>query len=176
MNRILLLALVIGVLCSCQPKSPGGDQAENTTNQPAQVTEQAPASTTPAASAVQYPSVPLDTLMMLWENCDYIDFVFYNFNFSMSQHEKEGIQSTLRHIAEETPTIVDDCPAIGRLFFQVDGRNALEGDIHIGPHCLYYIFYENGKKAYANKMTEMGKNFYASIFQQMLKSTESQTQ
>lgn len=170
MNRIVLLFLVMGLFAACQPKASDADQATtaNTENQ-----QQAPAPQNPATSAaISYPSIPLDTLTMLWEKCDYIDFVFYNFNFSMSQNEKVGIQSTLRHIAEETPIISPDCPAaIGRIFFQVDGRNALEADIHIGDSCLYYIFYDGGKKAYANKMTEMGKNFFANIFAQMMKSS-----
>lgn len=172
MNRFFLLLLLVGSIAACQPKSSssgdGGD-ADNETTPAANGTSQT------ATSAVSYPSIPFDTLSMLWEKCDYVDFVFYNLNFSMSQNEKVGIQSTLRHIAEDVPVINENCAPVGRIFFQVDGRNALEGDFFIGENCLYYIFYENGKKTYANSMTEMGKNFFSNIFSQMMKSQE-QTQ
>lgn len=172
MNRFFLLFFVVALVASCQPKASNADQpAEANPEAQQQATTTQPPN--PASTGGQsYPSIPLDTLTMLWEKCDYVDFVFYNFNFSMSQDEKVGIQSTLRHIAEETPVINPSCPPMGRIFFQVDGRNALEADFFIGDECLYYIFYDNGKKAYANKMTDMGKNFFASIFSQMMKSSE----
>lgn len=170
MNRLFLLFLLGAAIASCQPKS---SDAGTTGTAPAANTAEVPAS--PATSSVSYPSIPLDTLMMLWEKCDYIDFVFYNLSFSMSQDEKEGIQSTLRHIAEDVPKINENCAPLGRIFFQVDGKNAAEADFYIGENCLYYIFYENGKKTYANLMTESGKNFFANIFAQM-RNSQQQTQ
>ena len=164
MNRILLLFCLMLALGACQE-----GQNSSTNSETAEATD------TPAAPSAnhQYTSVPLDTLTMLWENCDYIDYIFYNFNFSMSQNEKNSIRTTLRHIAEQVPPSINPaCKPMGRIFYQVDGRNALEGEFYLGEGCLYYIFFKDGKPAYANLMTNTGVDFFRNILTQMMNSSQ----
>lgn len=133
---------------------------------------QEPAAPTIAAGAPQYPSVSLDTLQMLWAKCTYIDFVFYNLNFSVSQNESNAVKSTIQHIAADVPVINNACKPEGRIFFQVDGRNALEGDIYLGQNCVYYLWYKDGGKTpyAANSMTQLGVNFFKDLFQKALQA------
>lgn len=133
------------------------------------------ASTTPTAppaaaptTAASYPSLPKERLKYLWDNCDYVDFVFFNFDFAMSQEEKSAIQSTLAGVATEAPVIKPSCQPIGRVFFQVAGKNVEEADLVMGEGCVYYIFLEEGKHAYANMLTEEGVGFYRNIFTQLM--------
>lgn len=120
-----------------------------------------------------YPSVPLETLEMLWEKCDFVDYIFYEHSFSLSQSEKFSIQKSLQHIAEELPDIKPECKPTGRIFYQVDGQNVLEADFFFSPGCLYFLFYKDGKKAYANSMTPEGFQFFQNIFQHVNENAPS---
>lgn len=172
MNRWFLLLFMITMASACQDKAASTQQNQATS---------APAPNTPApgqasAPAESYPSLPISTIEMLWAKCDYIDFIPYEFDFTMSQSEKTAIQGMLGHIAEEVPVIDPNCKPIGRIFYQVSGKNEMEGDLYIGPTCIYYIFYVNGKKTYANKLTDQGIQFFRSIFSQALQGQQQQGQ
>lgn len=157
MNKIVFLCCVSLMLLACG----GGQKASDGTSA-------APAATAPAAShPVLYPSVAPETVKMLWDKCDYIDFVFYYLNFSMSQKEPQSIKGTIAHISADVPGIDPNCKPIGRLFFQSEGKNVLEADIFYSNGCAYYIFYEDGKYAYANKMMPAGAQFFDNIFKQV---------
>lgn len=161
----LLHYLCLGLLLSTFACSSG----ESNTATAAEVPPPPPAAPpAPTPAAEQYESIPIDRLEHLFYNCDYIDYVFYQTNFSLSQSEKAAIQTTLAAIGADAPTIDSNCQPVGRIFFQVDGQNAEEADIYLSaPNCMYYIWMENGKPAYANMMTEKAVQFYASVFQQV---------
>ena len=147
MNRFIILLLVV-----CWGCGQGGakQQAES-----------------PEGSATgSYPSITDSIMVHLWENCDFIDYIFYNFDFSLSQGDKPAIQASLNHVSREVPEINPECRSIGRIFYQVEGENVMEADIILTEQCQYYIFYENGRKTYANKLSEAGIGFYNGVFQQ----------
>ena len=105
----------------------------------------------------------------MWEKCDFIDFIFYYMSFSMSQNKQASIRGTLQHIADQPAEIKSDCRPIGRIFYQVEGENVLEADLFFSEGCMYFIFYEDGKKAYANSMTPAGFQFFQNVFSQVQK-------
>lgn len=160
---LLLIVTTTSLLaCSDKAKSSAADNAES-------------AAASPAASAAavsntanSLPPMSKERLQYLWDNCDYIDFVFFDLDFSMSQEEKSAIQGTLTGIAANAPTLNPSCKPIGRVFFQVAGKNVEEADLVMGQGCIYYIFQENGKPAYANLLTERGFKFYQDVFTQVL--------
>jgi hypothetical protein len=154
---IFFVLLLAWVSWQCQPAAPQNDSGatEATT-------------TTQAQGTPQYPSIPASTMQYLAENCDYVDFIFYRANFSMSQSTASAIRNTLAGISTQLPVINPDCPATGRIFFQVEGVNAVEADFFIENGCAYYIFLENGQYTYANKMTEQGMAAYLNIIKQAL--------
>lgn len=166
MNRYSFLLAALLLIAGCGQNTSSQDSTEGQAQAPA--AEQAPA-------VAQLPSVPLDTMTMLYEKCDYIDFIFYTLNFSVNQAEKASIQGTLRHIAQETPVISPNCRPQGRIFFQVDGRNALQGDFSFGEGCFYYIFYDDkGKAIYANKMTAEGVQFFQNLLARVMQGQQGQ--
>lgn len=110
----------------------------------------------PPPPVATLPSIPLDTMQMLWEKCDYVDYLFYQLPISMSLNEQTSIRYALRQIAAEPAPLKPECQPIGRIFFQVKGENAAQADIFFSPGCTYFVFYENGKKTYSNYMTEEG--------------------
>ncbi|NUQ25145.1 MAG: hypothetical protein HUU34_14455 [Saprospiraceae bacterium] len=162
MIRLLyFIAFILLTATACQ-------QAPKAPDQPtAPAAQAAPAA--PATPTEQYPSIPMAEIQELWNTCDYIDFIFYEFNFSMNQSEKLAIQSTIGHIAEETPLLTTACKPIGHVFFQVEGKNVLDADLYLDDQCVCYVFYKNGKKVYANKLTQQGVDFYRNIFSQVMK-------
>ncbi|RMG78784.1 MAG: hypothetical protein D6714_17435 [Bacteroidetes bacterium] len=139
-NRILFLA--IALFCfSCK-------------NEPGASSSQAAPAAQPQGEML--PSLPTEKLQYLWENCDYVDYIFYNLPISMSLNEKSSIQYALRHIAADPARIDPNCKPIGRIFYQVKGENVLEADIYFQQGCTYFKFLENNKPAYANYMTDEG--------------------
>jgi hypothetical protein len=43
----------------------------------------------------------------------------------------------------------------------------LEADLYFNPNqgCIYYLFFQDGKPAYANRIMPAGIDFYTQIFQ-----------
>jgi len=156
----LFFLLIFAVACKESPKQ--AKQTETPTPQPQpQVVLEKP-----------YPSVPEETLQLLWEKCDYIDFIYYYHDFAMNQSDQPNIRGTLKHISAEVPGVDPSCQPIGRLFYQINGENALEGDLYMDNKCQYMIFYKEGQQAYANKLTPMGVKFYTQIFTNINKARQ----
>lgn len=167
MNKFILVLFLAMATWACQGGQAEQSNASTTTNTPA---AEPPANNASASSSVGtalYPSITGETVKMLWEKCDYVDFVFYYLNFSMSQKVQNSIRQTITHISTEVPLIDPNCQPIGRIFFQSEGQNISEADIFYSNGCAYYIFYEDGKYAYANKMLPQGTQFYDNIFKQV---------
>lgn len=144
-----------------------GDSAESTDTESETADTNDSTAAQASAGERKYPSVPLDTLTMLYEQCDYIDYVFYYTNFSVNQSDPQAIRSALSHIAEEAPAIKPSCQPVGRLFYQVEGENRLVADLYFDREagCVYYIFLEDGKPAYANKLMPAGINFMSNLLE-----------
>ena len=103
---------------------------------------------------------------LLIENCDYIDFILYNYDFSISQNQKSQIIGTLQQIGPPLSEIPSNCNSIGRIFFQSKGENIAEADIYFSEGCTYYYFLEDNKPTYAHQLSNNGILFYNQIFQQ----------
>lgn len=166
MQRFFFLSLLIGslFLVQCETKQQA-DSEETTTTETTPTTTTPPTTTETVTSP--YPSITQEKMLYLYENCDYVDFVFYGTNFSMSQNKQDAIRNTLGGVSTTPAKVVDSCTPVGRVFFQVDGVNAEEADLFFGGSCLYYLFLENGSYAYGNQLTEGGYGFYQRIFEQV---------
>lgn len=163
-QRCLASLLFIMLLCTCGP-SPNNDTP---------TTE--PTAVTPATTLSTFPSIPLERLQYIFENATYMDATFYNLPISINQSELQQIQATIGGIAESTMPLEAGCTAMGHIWFQVNGKNIEEADIFYNDKCVGYLWYENGKPAYSNMMTEAGFNFYANIFAQVQSQTPGQGQ
>jgi len=153
MKSIYLLMLLPFFLISCQSDTTSGQSKKQV-------------QTPPSASKFEkkFPSIQPDRLTMLWDSASNVDVIFYNLDFSLSQNKLQDIRGMINTISPEVPDINPGCPAIGRMFFVVDGRNELEADMYFQDECHYYVFYEDGKQKYANEMTTAGINFFNNVF------------
>jgi hypothetical protein len=161
--RFIFLSLLLTSLLFSQCQSGTADQNQETATTEAPAT---PAPVTTEAPTTPYPSITQEKMMYLYDNCDYIDFVFYTTNFSMSQNTQAAVRTTLGTVSTTQAKVLSSCQPIGRVFFQVDGQNAAEADLFFGGACLYYLFLEDGTYKYGNQLTEGGMGFYQKIFQQ----------
>lgn len=149
-----------------------GNNTSETDNTDSPTTQNEVASQAPATATL--PAFPKDSILVLFDQCDYIDFVFYNGNFSISQNEQASIRSSLGHISPEAAPMQPECKPMGRIFYQINGENRAQADFYFSQNCLYYIFMEDNKPKYANKMTEQGFNFFKNIFTQIQQSQQAQ--
>lgn len=120
--------------------------------------------TDPAYASLQ--SIQMEAMRDLWDNCNSLDIIFYNTNFSLSQTEQEQIRTTLQYLL---PTPVQHNPAckpIGRITFWANGELRREADIYVGDGCNYYIWIEDTKPAYINPLSPEGINFFTKILSQ----------
>ena len=158
---LALAALLTALLPGC------GSENTAPAAPPPQPTEAAAAADPP-----QLPPIPVDSLEFLWNNATYLDATFYELPVSINQNSVEQIRSSITYVAETPAHRRAACKPIGRIWFQVDGRNRQEADIHYGPGCNYYVWYVGGKPTYSNELTSYGTEFYANIF----RSVQQQTQ
>lgn len=164
MKYITLLLFSLLLLQCNGDQLPDGQKADNSEDL---TTKAAPTEETSAQTVANYPSISAEKMKYLYDNCDYIDFIFYDLDFSMSQDQKPAIIQTLRGVSTTPGRIDASCKPVGRVFFQVEGVNAVEADLFFGGACLYYIFFEDGQYAYSNQMTQESASFYQQIFTQV---------
>ncbi len=148
MMRFLFLCLLASTISSC-----GNNNAST-------ATAAGPTITT-------LPSIDVTKLEYLFENGTYMDATFYNLPVSINQSELSQIQQTLATIASDPMQLLSTCQPMGHIWFQVNGVNIEEADIYFDENCVGYVWYENGKPAYSNMMTESGIQFYGNILQQV---------
>lgn len=136
---------------SCENNSPDSGDDANTSKQTA--TENALTPMTP------------EFFKRIDAECDYVDILFYNQDFSVSLHDSLGIKSFLAIISKDPAQLPADCPSQGRAFFQSKGKVICEADIHYIPgKCRSFVFFENGKKVHANLLNDNGETLFANYF------------
>ncbi|MCB0631935.1 MAG: hypothetical protein R2824_03595 [Saprospiraceae bacterium] len=161
-TSLYLLLSLISIAYSCQNQGDTG-QTANTTE-----TTEAAGTSDPTAPELDkpYPSLPPERMVALYNNVDYIDFVFYYTNFSMNQSDNASIKATLSNVSADVPGIDPACQPIGSLFFQSKGQELIQAELYFTENCVYYVWLENGQRTYANKMTPNGFKFYERVFTQ----------
>ncbi|MDX1942016.1 MAG: hypothetical protein SFU99_15750 [Saprospiraceae bacterium] len=150
MNRLFLLIFVTLSLFACK-------------QQPKDATS--PTQTAPATqlTTLSYPPLPGAIANVIGTKGDHIDVLFFNMPISISRDGNPDVQQMLSHVSSEAPKQVAPCQAIGRIFFQGQGETLAEADIFLDENCNYYLFYENGKPAYANFLTPDGVKLYENL-------------
>lgn len=165
MNRYFIFFILALALGACNQEKPANNQ------QPA--TDTPPASATPMPAL---PSVSLELLEKIWQEGTQVDYIFYNYPFTMSLTDKPSIQYAVRHVAEGTATLKPECKAAGRVTYQIKGEIVLEGDFYFSTGCTYFVFEKNRQKTNANLMTDEGITYFNNQIQQALKMQEQMQQ
>ncbi|MCC6725661.1 MAG: hypothetical protein IT258_14225 [Saprospiraceae bacterium] len=123
----------------------------------------------PAQPAATLPSVPIEVVKQLWDEGTQVDYIFYDYPFTMSLSEKPAIQNAVRHISESPAPLKPECKPLGRVTYQAKGEIVLEGEFFFSQGCTYFVFEKNRTKTYANFMTEEAGQYFNAQIQQALK-------
>ena len=155
---LLSILCAFGISCSNNKAKPANSNAENT--------EQVESSN---VTLTELPGVPTEQLAHLWNNCEFVDYIFHNLPFSLSQSETPAIQANLNFISTKAAGKIDlkSCKPMGREFFQVNGEIVMEADVYYSPNCYFYVFVKDEKPIYANKISQSGMAFYHQITTQV---------
>ena len=112
-------------------------------------------------------ALPQEILKKLFDEATYIDYIFYDLPFSVSQDDKPSIHSNLNLISpEKMGPIQSTCKALGREFFHIGGDIEIEAEIYFEEGCYGYAFYKGNKLMYANKISAAGMKFYGNMVAQ----------
>jgi len=117
-------------------------------------------------AAPPWPALPAERIQDLAQRSDYIDYVFYYANFSLSQDEPEAVRQAVSFIGSGGIRPKADCKPMGRIFFQEKGDILLQGDMYFQEGCYYFLFLENDQPKYAHAMSPGAQAFFRQIFQQ----------
>lgn len=97
---------------------------------------------------------------------DFVDFLFYNMNVSVSQSDKASISQTVGFFASQPRPATMNCPAIGRISFQSGGKIVREADIHfLKGGCGYFTIIENKIPVGTNLISETGLKFFETLIE-----------
>lgn len=105
----------------------------------------------------KYSSLPQSRIDEMLQKVDYVDYLFYEQNFSMSLDNPEAIKMAVSSVGSSQIKLGSNCKAIGRIFFEYQGKTMESADIFFNKNCAYFIFQKDGKPAFANTMTVTGK-------------------
>lgn len=156
--RVIILLVVFGMMISCN-----GEQKK--AKVPAAVTQEKPVLN--PDSYFNLPSLPQAEMKRLFDEATYVDYIFYELPFSVSQDNKASIHANLNMISpEKMNAISKSCKPIGREFFHIEGEIVHEADLYFSDGCFGYIFLKDEIPVYANKLSAEGSNFYANLIKQ----------
>ncbi|MBP6794239.1 MAG: hypothetical protein KA143_04250 [Saprospiraceae bacterium] len=95
---------------------------------------------------------------------DYVDFLFYNMDISVSQNDKASINQSITFLSTAPKPATMNCPSIGRMSLQSQGKIILEADIHHqGNSCGYFTIIENKAAKGTCLMSADGMKFLTTL-------------
>ena len=150
MKKILILIISALFFFGCNDTP--SNKATNDLNQP-------PIANTSALQIL--PNLPVGNVEVLLNNTDRIDYIFYNYGKSINQTEKSSIQNMVRQITAIPQPDINCAMPFCKVIFYKTADKLLEGEIHFGNGCAYFVFPDaEGKPQYASKMGDSGILFF----------------
>lgn len=111
-------------------------------------------------SKLDFSPLPASLFKPVYMEADYMDILFEELPFSMSQDNNASIRQILNYIDVNAPDSYDsNCPLFGQLLVQKEAVYILEADIYHSDGCYYWLIKHRGKK-YLNGMTDAGIKFF----------------
>ena len=157
LHLTLLWFIASALLCAC------GDSASSTSEADASGGSQASTST-------EVRALPLSTMQRLVDSVDYVDYLFYEYDFSMSMDQGQGIGYAIATIGEQAAIAQPNCKPIGRIFYEIQGSTAASAQLYFSPGCSYLEFLDDQDRVmYINEISPVGKDFLNQQFAQIIK-------
>lgn len=125
--------------------------------------QQAQQTETTAPAKQTLPPPTNDYMVNLFDNCDYIDIIFHNFDFSMSVSDKANAQGNVTYMSLNPVDDIACTPSIGRAYYSGGGDELCVADIHYSEACAYYVLLKNNRPHSACQMSEKGIAFMKQV-------------
>ncbi len=156
---ILTLSLILTFSCNNSIKNKTG---EKTNNKPNTSIEKENAN---SEEITRYRPLPRHIYDQIYKYADYLDIIFEDLDFSMSQENNASIRGFLNNInMKRTPAVKSSCKPMGHVVFLKKGNPIIEADFFHSPGCYYFLFFdEMGKPIFANSMSDIGIDFFENI-------------
>ncbi len=132
-----------------------------------------PTNTKPVAKAAvpsELPPITQEQIIELYDKADYIDYIFFDWSFSMNQADSSAVKAAVTFISDlPVASFSPTCKPVGRIIFNSKGETMQEADLYFSEGCHFYSFVnEANRPAQRNQMTEQGQAFYQKMFAQAL--------
>lgn len=125
------------------------------------------------ATGPEVPGIPEMVMVKLLNECTFVDYIFKDLPFSLSQNEDPSIDQNISYIDINRPVgkLPTNCKATARKFFQIKGEIVYDVDVYLGQGCNFYVFVDKtNKPVYANYITADGVKFYMNVISQAVGS------
>ncbi len=160
MKRVILLMMVLSfAMVSCKQNSKTLD-SKDTNKIQAKSTE-----SKKDGKIYRLPPLPRHIYDDIYKYSDYLDVLFEDLDFSMSQDNNASIRTFLQNInLKRTAALNTACKPMGHVSFIKNGESIIEADFYHEPGCYYFIFYYEGDPPmFSNSMSETGIQFFNNL-------------
>ncbi|MEM8526377.1 MAG: hypothetical protein AAGG68_17170 [Bacteroidota bacterium] len=130
---------------------------------------------TTTTSSSDFESIPREKMEFLWNNCGSIDFIVIDQPYSISANNQQQARAFLRHVSMDVATPISNCKKTATISYLGSDGILLDADLYfadLNTGCNYFVFYEEGKPKYANRITQEGFDYYKQIFGSVQVQTE----
>jgi hypothetical protein len=158
--QLLFAIAVLSIIFSCQEK-----EAKTKVEDSGNTVE---SSSTPSSTNISQSDLkplPADLFKPVYLEADYMDIIFEELPFSMSQDNNNSIRQILNYIDVNAPDSYDpNCPLFGQLLVQKEAVYVMEANIYHSGGCYYWLIKQQGNQ-YLNAMTDAGIEFFNQLKQ-----------
>jgi len=119
---------------------------------------------------------PMEFFQNLADNCDFIDYIFDDYSFSVSVKQKSNVRGNISYMSDKAVENFGCAGAIGSAYYQAKGNHIAELRIHYDfeKDCGYFLMRDKNKQPkYAFQMSPNGKIFFRQIYQTATQGTPS---
>jgi len=117
---------------------------------------------------------PMEFFQNLVDNCDFIDYIFDDYSFSVSVKQKSNVKGNISYMSSNPVENFGCAGAIGSAYYQAKGNHIAELRIHYDyeKDCGYFLMRDKSKRPkYAFQMSPNGKTFFRQIYQTATQGT-----
>ena len=105
-----------------------------------------------------------ETMDLLLNSGDHIDYIFNSLPLSMNQDGQQAIFQDLRFASNQAmPGIPSTCVPLARKIYLGQGEILMESDIYFSENCLFQIYIKDEKPLFGNMLSEEGITFYKNL-------------
>ena len=122
-------------------------------------------------------ALPQETLQLIAETGDYVDYIFNDYPISFSQSEPSAVRQVAGFIDPEPTSMPEGCEPTAIVAFISQGEVLAEANLYFTDDCSHFVFFdENRNPTYSHPLRQQGKQYYESVLEQYFDALQQQQQ